>query len=61
MAFNRVEKQMYALFYSESNGSMVPYLCTIDLTDGSLDVLGEMPADVHTLAIDDEGTCWSAG
>ena len=60
MAYNRVDKQMYALFYSESNGSMVPYLCTIDLLDGDLNVLGEMPADVHTLAIDDEGTCWSA-
>lgn len=60
MAYNRVDKQMYALFYSESNDSMVPYLCTIDLTDGTLNVLGEMPADVHTLAIDDEGTCWSA-
>ena len=33
MAYNRVDKQMYALYYSESNDSMVPYLCTIDLTD----------------------------
>ena len=60
MAYNRVDGKMYALFYSELNDSAVPYLCTIDLTDGTLDVLGEMPADVHTLAIDDNGTCWSA-
>ena len=60
MAYNRVDKKMYALVYSLLNESMVPYLCTVDLTDGTLDVLGEMPEDVHTLTIDDEGTCWSA-
>ena len=60
MAYNRVDKKMYALVYSHLNESMVPYLCTVDLTDGTLDVLGEMPEDVHTLTIDDEGTCWSA-
>ena len=60
MAYNRVDGKMYAMVYSSTNESAVPYLCTIDLTDGTLDVLGEMPADVHTLAIDDNGTCWSA-
>ena len=60
MAYNRVDKQMYALVYSNINESMAPYLCTIDLFDGTLEVLGEMGVDVHTLAIDDEGTCWSA-
>ena len=60
MAYNRVDKQMYALVYSNINVSEVPYLCTIDLTDGTLNVLGEMPVDVHTLAIDDEGNCYSA-
>ena len=61
MAYNRVDGKMYALFYSGLNGSMVPYLCTIDLHNGDLDILCEMPVDVHTLAIDDSGNCYSAG
>ena len=60
MAYNRADGKMYALFYSDLNSSLVPYLCTIDLFDGTMDVLGEMSEDVHTLAIDDNGTCWSA-
>ena len=61
MAYNRADGRMYALFYSLRNDSMKPFLCTIDLDDGGVEVLCEMPEDVHTLAIDDNGTCWSAG
>ena len=61
MAYNRADGRMYALFYSLLNDSMKPFLCTIDLDDGTVEVLCEMPEDVHTLAIDDNGTCWSAG
>ena len=60
MAYNRADGKMYALFYSALNDSECPYLCTIDLNDGTMDVLGLMPEDVHTLAIDGNGRFYSA-
>ncbi len=55
MAYNPVDGQMYFLVYSISNYVMSPYLYTVDLDNGAITLLGELPEDIPTLAIDDEG------
>ena len=59
LGYSRADKTLYALFYSNINDMDVPYLATIDLFTGKLNVIGEMPIDVCTLAIDDDGTFYS--
>ena len=59
LAYDRSSRTLYGLFYSSLNDMDVPYLCTIDLYNGTMTVLGEMPVDVSTLAIDDEGNFYS--
>ena len=61
LAFNYADNKLYGLFYAELNGESVPYLCTINMFDGTMTVLGEMPVDVNNLAIDDQGNFYSVG
>ncbi|MBR7178906.1 MAG: S8 family serine peptidase [Oscillospiraceae bacterium] len=59
IAYNRADGKLYGLFYSRKNETTLPYLATIDLYSGKLDVLGEMPFDANTIAIDGEGNFYS--
>ena len=59
IAYNRADGKLYGLYYSELNSKKTPYLTTIDLYTGKLDVLGEMPIDANCLAIDGEGNFYS--
>ncbi len=59
LAYNYADGQLYGLFYSELNGEWYPYLCTIDMFSGAMEVLLEMPTDVNNMTIDDEGNFYS--
>jgi hypothetical protein len=61
MAYNKADGKLYALFYSMLNDMEKPYLCTIDMLDGTVHVIGVLPEDVNTLAIDGKGNFYSAG
>ena len=61
MAYDHSSGTMYCLYYSELNNMAVPYLAAIDLTDGSMESLCQMPVDVHTLAMDESGNFYSMG
>ena len=61
LAYNPVDDQLYCQFYSNLNFEIVPYLGTIDMQTGKLHVLGEMPQDLNTMAIDGQGNFYSAG
>lgn len=59
LAYNYADGNLYGLFYSEINSEMYPYLCTIDMFTGEMTVLTEMPVDVNSMTIDDEGNFYS--
>ena len=59
LAYNRADGKLYGLFYSEKNDKAVPFLCTIDLYTGEMTVLGQMPIDANSMAIDGEGNFYS--
>ncbi len=59
LAYNYADGKLYGLFYAELNGEAFPYLCTIDMYTGVMDVLAEMPVDVNNMAIDGEGNFYS--
>ena len=61
LAYNKTDDKLYCQFYSQLNQELAPYLATIDMESGALHVLGEMPLDVNTLAIDGQGNFYSAG
>ena len=61
LAYNKADDKLYCQFYSQLNQEMVPYLATIDMESGAMNVLGEMPVDLNTLAIDGQGNFYSAG
>ena len=61
LAFNYADNKLYGLFYCEQNSESVPFLCTIDMFDGTMQVVCEMPVDVNNLAIDDQGNFYSIG
>ena len=61
LAYNVDDGKLYGLFYADLNDSMAPYLCTIDMFDGTMNVLAELPVDVMNMAIDNEGTFYSTG
>ena len=61
LAYNKVDDKLYCQFYSDRNYEIVPYLGTIDMKTGKLSVLGEMPQDLNTMAIDGQGNFYSAG
>ena len=60
IAYNRADGKLYGLFYSKKNDQTLPYLTTIDLYSGQLNVLGQMPIDAINLAIDGEGNFYSS-
>ena len=60
IAYNRSDGNLYGLFYSAANEQRLPYLATIDLYSGELNVLGEMPIDANNLAIDGDGNFYSS-
>ena len=61
LAYNKADGKLYCQFYSQLNYELVPYLGTIDMLSGELEVLGELPEDVNTMAIDGQGNFYSAG
>ena len=60
LAYNRADGKLYGIFYSHKNDLAVPFLCTIDLFTGAMTVLGQMPIDANSMAIDGEGNFYSA-
>ena len=60
IAYNRADGKLYGLYYSTKNNMAVPFLCTIDMFTGAMTVLGQLPIDANTLAIDGEGNFYSA-
>ncbi len=61
LAYNHADGKLYVQFYSQYNYEATPYLATVDMTDGSLEVVCELPVDVNTMAISTDGTFYSAG
>ena len=59
LAYNKADGKLYGLFYSKKNNMAVPFLCTINMFSGEMTVLGLMPIDAYTLAIDGEGNFYS--
>ena len=59
LAYNKADGKLYGLFYSEKNSMAVPFLCTIDMFSGAMTVLGQMPIDANSMAIDGEGNFYS--
>ena len=59
LAYNKADGKLYGLFYSELNNMAVPFLCTIDMFSGEMTVLGQMPIDANSMAIDGEGNFYS--
>ena len=59
LAYNKADGELYGLFYSDINDMAAPYLCTIDLYTGELEVLGVLPFDTNSLAIDGQGNFYS--
>lgn len=58
MAYNYADGNMYFLFYSdndESDGGAYPYLATVDLLSGEVQVLGMLAENMRVLAIDGDG------
>jgi len=61
MAYNHADGKLYVQFYSQYNYESAPYLATVDMLDGSLEVVAELPIDVNTMAISTDGTFYSVG
>ncbi len=59
LAYNYADGQLYGMFYSELNSESQPFIATINMYTGELDVLLEMPLDVCNMAIDGEGNFYS--
>ncbi len=60
LAYNTADGKLYGNFYSNLNGMNTSYLCTIDMDNGAMTVLGELPIDANSMTIDDEGNFYSA-
>ncbi len=61
LAYNYADGKLYVQFYSQYNYEATPYLATVDMSDGSLELVCELPVDVNTMAIATDGTFYSAG
>ena len=61
MAYNYADGKLYVMFYSQYNSEAAPYLATIDMSDGAMELVCELPVDVNTMAIATDGTFYSAG
>ena len=59
LAYNKADGKLYGNFYSKKNNMAVPFLCTIDMFNGELTVLGQMPIDANSMAIDGDGNFYS--
>ena len=59
LAYNYADGQLYGLFYAELNGEWCPYLCTIDMFSGVMNVVAELPTDVNNMAISTDGQFYS--
>ena len=59
LAYSYADNTLYGLFYCEANAEESSVLCTIDMFNGQMEVLGVMPVDVCNLAIDGEGNFYS--
>ena len=60
LAYNKADGKLYGLFYSQKNSMAVPFLCTINMFNGEMTVLGQMPIDANTIAIDGQGNFYSS-
>ena len=61
LAYSYKDGKLYILFYAEANGQNTPYFGTVDMYTGELDVLAEMPVDVNSMAVDEQGNFYSVG
>ena len=61
LAYNHADGKLYVQYYSQYNSEATPYLATIDMGDGSMEQICELPTDVNTMAIATDGTFYSAG
>ena len=61
LAYNYADGKLYVQYYSDHNREARPFLATIDMDDGDLQDICELPVDVNTMAIDTEGNFYSAG
>ena len=61
MAYNYADGNLYVMFYSQYNSEAAPYLATVDMGNGSMEPICELPVDVNTMAIDSEGNFYSIG
>ncbi|MGM9639791.1 MAG: S8 family serine peptidase [Faecousia sp.] len=61
LAYNSKDGKLYGIYYSEANSQNVPYLCTIDLLNGDMTVLGELGQDMYSLTADDAGNFYGIG
>ena len=61
MAYNYADGKLYVQFYSQLNYETAPYLATIDMGNGNLELICQLPKDVNTMAIDGKGNFYSAG
>ena len=61
LAYNYADGRLYVQYYSEHNREARPFLAVIDMDDGGLEQICELPVDVNTMAIDTEGNFYSAG
>ena len=55
LAYNKADGTLYGVYYSNANKSAKPYLCTINVLTGAMEVLGELGQDLDALTIDGEG------
>ena len=60
LAYNYADGRLYVQYYSNLNREMRPYLAVINMDDGTLEPVCELPQDVNTMAIDSQGNFYSA-
>ena len=64
LAYNHAVGRLYVQYYSELNREARPFLAAIDMDDGGLQHICELPVDVNTMAIDVAGgskACYELG
>ena len=61
LAYNHADGKLYIQYYSQYNYESAPYLAEVNMSDGTLKQICELPTDVNTMAISTDGTFYSAG
>ena len=61
LAYNYADGKLYIQYYSQYNDESAPYLAEVNMGDGTLKQICELPTDVNTMAIATDGTFYSAG